>query len=476
MEIKEPGLFAKLSVAAVITAIVAIGVGIVSPLIQQSNASINIHRTSNYSGSEIIVGSGSGLTMTTQLGNAEISQENGLNYMLITLTGDTAIQAEIREDRAPLNLAIVLDRSGSMSGQKLQYVKEAIRKATEMLDSRDLVSLVIYDNTVQTVYEPQSFNRERFLSVLDGVGAGGSTNLEGGLREGLHHTTSLSTDRSISRVILLSDGLANVGESTPSGLARIVEEVSGNGITVSTIGVGADYDENLMASVAMAGNGNYYFLEDPADAMRIFEDEFSGMVNTVARNIKVDLGLDDDFEITRAVGYDLEDSNSFQPHDIYTDREVSYLFEIAPTRRLSLGRTKLAEITLSYESTATGQRETVVIPVFLKVVEEEVNPLADDEVYKEYMRSYLAEELWQMDKELDSVNNEKALQIIDGLVEEFELADARLPNEFDEELDDLLEKQEYVYQLGDRDVTYDEEGRNFKKSNNQEQYNLQFSK
>ena len=153
--------------------------------------------------------------------------------------------------RPPVNLALVLDRSGSMSGDKIAKAREAAIAALRRLGPQDLFSLVIYDHNVQTLVPPQSAaNSEWIESRINSIRTGGNTALYGAVTQGAAEVRKNLYDRYVHRVVLLSDGLANVGPSSPADLARLGAALIKEGISVTTIGIGTDFNEDLMTQLA----------------------------------------------------------------------------------------------------------------------------------------------------------------------------------------------------------------------------------
>ncbi len=428
-----------------------------------------------------------------KLSNSAVNSEKQKAYMLVTLRGKEAANNTVAR-RSPLNLSFVLDKSGSMSGEKLEYVKEAVKKAADYFRPGDRISLVTYDSTVNTIYNNTSFincssiecrydnfDTELFTSRIEGITSGSSTYLEGGLREGLDHVlkSQLSEKAKNSRVILLSDGLANVGVSDPYQLGQIVKEkIENNDITVSTIGVGADYDEHLMTQVARAGRGNYYFLENPEDTSRIFDTELESVTSTIAKDIKVEFNLDHNFKVTRGIGYELENESYFRPYDICSGKEVNYLFEIEPMHLNNYENEKvtMANLDIEYISTQTNQIRKVNIPITLDMVESNINVLADNTVYDEYIQGTIAEYEWSVFEDLDKRRNPEAIATLNEAIDLLENANKRLAGKYDKKLKELRQKRDYTKNLGDKYINESSGGRSFQKSNQNDSFQKKYNK
>ena len=161
--------------------------------------------------------------------------------------------------RPSLNLSLVIDRSGSMDGDKIAFARQAAAFAVEQLLPQDRVSVVIFDDEVQTLV-PSTLveNRQMILEAIRRIQAGGSTALHEAWRQGGLQVSHHLDREHLNRVILLSDGLANVGETNPDVIATDVHKLAGLGVSTTTMGVGDDYNEDLMAAMAKSGDGNYY--------------------------------------------------------------------------------------------------------------------------------------------------------------------------------------------------------------------------
>jgi Ca-activated chloride channel family protein len=192
--------------------------------------------------------------------------------------------------RPPLNLGLVIDRSGSMAGPKMPRALEAARFAIQQLLPTDRVSVTTFDNHIETLVPNQpAADKAGIVARLNGVAPRGSTALHGGWAEGAAQVEKGLAKEALNRVVLLSDGQANVGLSDPDQIATEVHAAKGRGVGTSTIGVGDDYNENLMQAMARAGDGNYYFIDDPKIIPEILGAELRGLVATIGTEVTLTL-------------------------------------------------------------------------------------------------------------------------------------------------------------------------------------------
>jgi Ca-activated chloride channel family protein len=192
--------------------------------------------------------------------------------------------------RLPLNLSVVLDRSGSMSGAKLAAARDAAVYVARRLYPEDLLSVVAYDDAVATVTEPATGAAQGDLAArILAIASGGSTNLSGGWMRGRELVARNARAGGSNRILLLTDGLANVGITSHEQLVGLCAEARRHGITTTTIGFGVDYDEHLLRAMADGGGGHTYYIERPDQAPGVFAEELEGLLTLAAQNVAVEV-------------------------------------------------------------------------------------------------------------------------------------------------------------------------------------------
>ncbi|AWV89698.1 vWA domain-containing protein [Bradymonas sediminis] len=308
----------------------------------------------------------------TKAGVLTLSADSSHGYMLsdsaqeVYAAIDIAAQQIDGGERPPLNISLVIDRSGSMRGSKMENAKSAAIALIDKLRPQDRISIVSYATDVE-VTMPSTMARGTDIGAMQrqirDMRAAGGTNIAGGYTYGVEEVKKFMRDDTINRVILVSDGEATIGNTNPDVFRKMAQTYRAQGVSLSTIGVGLDYNEDLMAGMADEGAGNYYFVDAPSSAVAIFERELDSLAKTVAKNTAVLLSFGD--------GVILEDVYGFAHQNVGSKVAISLAeFQSGENKNILLklrvdpskgGVFPLMNATLSYKDMQQSDLNTQIV-------------------------------------------------------------------------------------------------------------------
>ncbi|MFW2366546.1 MAG: vWA domain-containing protein [Desulforhopalus sp.] len=314
---------------------------------------------------------------------------NGDVSVALTLSAEN-VEPALHNNIQPVDMVVVLDRSGSMNGQKINDAKSAVINLLNRLTPKDRISLITYSNGVEILAPLMYVNnssRENLTALVHRIGSGGGTNLGGGLNSGIATLMQESGTNRQQKVILISDGLANHGITSPSALGKMAGNGSEHNLAVSTVGVGYDFNEVLMTTIADHGAGNYYFLENPQAFAKVFEKEFETTRNVAAGALEVRIPLKDGLQLVSAGGFPIKIENNIaiiRPGDLLAGQQrkifLSYRVPTEKERNFLLGN-------IQVHYTHNGNSQIVSAPEELHIDcvnnRQEVIASIDEDVWSE---------------------------------------------------------------------------------------------
>jgi Ca-activated chloride channel family protein len=246
------------------------------------------------------------LAVTASLDQAALLAGSGDDRFLVVEVSADAVEGAARQ---PVHLSVVMDTSGSMAARgKMTHARAAAQELVGLLGPEDTFSLVTFDDRAEVripsraVTDPEALKRR-----IGQVHTGGGTNLYDGVASGLVEVRS-DPRAGIRRVVVLSDGKANIGVTDTHSLRRQAGSEVQEGVTVSAIGLGVDYNEDLLAAMADAGGGSYRFVDRPGTLTAMFTEELQQLSTVVARQTTLSLDVADGVQVREIYGYDIDTS------------------------------------------------------------------------------------------------------------------------------------------------------------------------
>ena len=278
-------------------------------------------------------------------------------------------------ERSPIDVVFVIDRSGSMSGEPIVAVREAVAGVLRQMGPNDRAGVVAFDTDASMVLPLGRHDNKKSQQRVLQMSTGASTNMSAGWLMGHEMLRSDCGDDRIRRIVVLTDGYVNQGITGEDELATMVSIGRNSGITTSLIGFSTDYQEELLGTLANAGGGNDYWCESADPAARVFQREFDGLAAVVAQNIAITIeptdvvavaGILNDFRVTEldngALRVDLGDAFGGET------RSVVIGFHLRP--HSAVGVVDVASLRMSWISTTEGfAAHNVTVPINVTAAE-----------------------------------------------------------------------------------------------------------
>lgn len=274
------------------------------------------------------------LSVTAQTERSRIVQEGDHTYLQVGLQ---ALKGELPR-RAPLNIVLVMDRSGSMASEdKMENAKAAAMQLVNSLRPEDSFSLIAFDDEAQTLLPSVTVkDRARVKKIIAALEAGGGTNIYAGLSSGFREAQKHAGRETINRVLLLSDGEVTAGVKDAAAFQHLVSVNADKDIQTTSVGLGIEFNEDLMLSIARDGKGNYHFIKDGADTRSVFAKELDELTHVVARAVKVRVQLAEGVGLVRVLGaetLDAAQTKQVKAEERKIDRKVADELGIATNRQ-----------------------------------------------------------------------------------------------------------------------------------------------
>ncbi len=308
-------------------------------------------------------GSADSLRLSVRVGNriAYAGERTRAFVMTEVTAGGASSGMATTGRRMPVNIALVIDRSGSMEGEPLDYVKRACAFVVDMLTPDDVLSIVTFEETVEVVMPARRVTQPDLIKQhIARIASGNTTNLFDGLYAGGAQAASVPQDGYVTRVLLLTDGEPTAGLKDFTSIVNQVGELKARGVTVTALGFGPEYNEELMAGIARKSGGNYYHIQRPELIPDVFRQEMEQVLGVSAKNPTLTLHLPRGCTVRQAYGAPV----NFGPRtaeialpDIERGATVTKLWEMDWDARTP-GMFRVAKATLAWDDTTTGRRET----------------------------------------------------------------------------------------------------------------------
>ena len=342
---------------------------------------------------------GEAVALDVRWGN---DQANGPQPEAVLQVGFSTALVNDRQQLRPLNLALVIDKSGSMAeADKMSRVKESLLELVSRLRDTDVLSIIVFDSEAQVLLPARTMtDREAVKREIRSIEPGSSTNLHAGLMLGYREALKNYRTDATNRVVLLTDGIANQGVTDPGQITRESLAFNDKGVDLSTIGVGLNLNKDLLRQLAKSGRGLFHFVADGQDIDKVFIKELQSLISPVASEPRVDIDYDSGLELAQLYGYEpqlRERGMTIKLDDMNNGLTQVVLLRFRVTRRNDHGSRLPVNVRFTYYDRDQKRQVTKTQQSFLTVTEgPPVDMLKDNEVSKNFTIALLAQAIRDM--------------------------------------------------------------------------------
>lgn len=376
---------------------------------------------------------GGAVSIDARLGSAYL-QKGIAGQTYVSVLATTGANSGIV--RLPANVTLVIDRSGSMQGSRIQHAKAAANYVLDNMQDGDHFSLVTYSSdSVVDISSTlvNSTSRARIKQTIDNINVGGGTCISCGLESGRLQAKTADLGDGVSRIILFSDGQANSGVTDTDQLGTLARAIEQQGITVTTIGVGLDYNEELMSQVAVSGNGNHYFVEDPSTLSTTLASEMNTLRELVAKQVTVAFRLGDGVSFVKGFDRDFKVVGNLVVASLgdmpaFSQRTILFQISTAPTA----GDTRaITSVSVDYTDIKAGAQRSLEGSLVAALTDDTalVENGLDTNVAARVEQAALADALTEANRQLNAGRVEEAQKTMATQLERSRTTNKNLKND-----------------------------------------------
>ena len=288
-----------------------------------------------------------------------LTNQQSHNYLEVSLIGD---KFESAEQRPPINLALVIDQSSSMEGERIKKARDAAIMAINLLTESDTISVIVYDDEAKVLIPATKVtNKEQLINTINKkIETNSMSALFAGLSKGINQVDKYLNKTTVNRIILLSDGQTNIGPTSIGELSELAMIAARKNIAITTIGLGTDYNESLMASIAEYSDGNHVFVDDSTNLENVFTNEFADIMSVIAQEVTVTITLNNNVRPIRLLGRNgIINGNTVHVNinQLYSNQEKYILLELQPEQSKQNSRKTIAKIDVTYQDLINKTRQ-----------------------------------------------------------------------------------------------------------------------